>query len=745
MSTFLHFLLQNTLSGTAFLLAVLLFRKATGGLSKLYVRILWLLALPVLLLPPLPLGSLYTARSFISDAPAFPEGAGADRVQQSRSNGEAGSAPSDFVSDPSVLPSADTGNSPAAAGERTPSAKTGALMPARGESGALTHALFAVWASGALLVTAACLLQWLRLKKSVSDAVKIDADAWGSDQIDTPFVMPGLPPRIYLPKGMDISDEQRTDILMHERRHIKNHDPLIKCLALPVLLLHWFNPFVWIALRLMTRDMEMYCDECVLRTASITQKQHYAQTLLDFACHQSGILPAVCFGESSTESRICHILHMKRTRTPIKLLLMLFILVCGFSFLTVKSAQAEHTGSGSVAKQVSERADGRGQTQLPENVDPHPVRSDARIGEKAAGSGSNDAQGTDAAGAATPVIPQAENNGAAREEEFWADQRIVGTVRPDDRTDDGLSKKTELLGETAGFALYGMNDGEAVVVKTPDDCQIYAPIPYTSTYEVPPALLENDFDEDGESELAVITYVMHGTGVSIRSLFMADHTADGSWKLFHYLDSDYIAELQPHFDTGYEPDGVRLLFEGTATGIVEQASRDKLDNHYGYHAGSQIDFRFVEDKILLRAQLGGYSDVNFSGEFSGHELDADVRYLGEGHWRLEGIRYADANINDLIELLIPLYLAGDVDDINEFYTVPGFTLKAPDQISEDVTILSVSYDAGTLENNTADVAVTLRRDGSEAPACLRVPLKRVPLDFGGMWWRIAGAITPEHN
>ena len=216
-------------------------------------------------------------------------------------------------------------------------------------------------------------------------------------------------------------------------------------------------------------------------------------------------------------------------------------------------------------------------------------------------------------------------------------------------------------------------------------------------------------------------------------------------KLFHYLDSDYIAELQPHFDTGYEPDGVRLLFEGTATGIVEQASRDKLDNHYGYHAGSQIDFRFVEDKILLRAQLGGYSDVNFSGEFSGHELDADVRYLGEGHWRLEGIRYADANINDLIELLIPLYLAGDVDDINEFYTVPGFTLKAPDQISEDVTILSVSYDAGTLENNTADVAVTLRRDGSEAPACLRVPLKRVPLDFGGMWWRIAGAITPEHN
>ena len=257
-----------------------------------------------------------------------------------------------------------------------------------------------------------------------------------------------------------------------------------------------------------------------------------------------------------------------------------------------------------------------------------------------------------------------------------------------------LTEKADLLDRSAHFALYGFRDEDAIVVEAPDGCLIYAKVPYTSTYDVPPVLLEHDFDGDRKNELAIITWVMHGTGVSIRSLFMTDQTADGSWNLFHYRDSDYTSELMPHFGTRYDSDGVRLLFDGAPTGIVEQVASEELDNQYGYYAGSQIDFRFVEKKIVLRAKLAGYSKINNTGEFPGHELDAEVRYLGEGRWELSNIHYADAYINDLIEEAIPFYLSGQIDVINESYTVPGLSLKATAQTCEHPLRLLFCRNAG---------------------------------------------------
>lgn len=150
---------------------------------------------------------------------------------------------------------------------------------AKGIAIGAAEALFILWILGAAGLTAVNLTGWRRLKKRAAAAVQIACDVWSTVQIDTPFVMPGFPARIYIPQELEAEKGQLKDILEHERRHIRNQDPWIKCIAVLALILHWFNPLVWFAFRAMNRDMEMYCDECVLRGKNAVQKsttpRHY--------------------------------------------------------------------------------------------------------------------------------------------------------------------------------------------------------------------------------------------------------------------------------------------------------------------------------------------------------------------------------------------------------------------------------------------------------------------------------------
>ena len=144
--------------------------------------------------------------------------------------------------------------------------------------------------------------------------------------------MPGLPPRIYLPYGLSAS--QKADILAHERQHVKNLDPLWKCLAMAVSTVYWFHPFVWAAVSLMGKDVEMYCDERVMRGKSLTERRAYSRTLLEFAAKSSGLAITMNFGESNTGRRINHILNMRKPRRTVSALLTLFVCICGILFLT---------------------------------------------------------------------------------------------------------------------------------------------------------------------------------------------------------------------------------------------------------------------------------------------------------------------------------------------------------------------------------------------------------------------------
>lgn len=697
MTIFFNQLLQNSMSAAILILAILLFRKITGELSKLYVHILWLITMLVLVLPPVPLGTLHTPRSLLAE------------TEFTFSVKQPGTGPETETEDPAGAEAQNESAEAPQSSENQALGDTPENFLHRGQGIGMQSGIFepgvteiflTLWAFGATALTAAVLAEWLHLKKRITAAVRIQKDVWSTAQISTPFVMPGLPSRIYIPEELEKEKEQLEDILKHERRHIRSRDPWIKCLAVLVLILHWFNPFVWLAFRLMNRDMEMYCDECVLRGKSIEEKKHYAQTLLNFACKSRGFTLAVCFGESNTKKRIRHILNTKRPHAAVSILLLFMVSGCGLSFL-----DAGENEPGKAVVDVSK------EELLPDAL-----------------SGGDTADADEGA---------AESGG---EEKHWTEKDVVGTGRSD--TEPGFdAAEMSLMGETEQFAVYSMREGEAMAVKTPE-CLVLTDVPPISNYEIAPLLLEQDFDGDGETELAIITYVLHGTGISIRSLFMTDHTSDGSWKIYQYLDEDYMAELTQHYGTLYTEEGVRLTVDGVPVGIAEEVEQEDLDNEYGYYAGSLIDFWFVEEKIYLRSELLGYSDIKLAGQYPGHELDARVNYLGEGKWQLTDINYADAGITEVIEYAVPRYLAGQTSEINEQYTVPGTQLSDFGE-PQEIAILSITYPAEDVAGEAVEAYVTIRRDGEDALDYLHVPLKRIPLETGGFGWRIAGEIYME--
>lgn len=163
-----------------------------------------------------------------------------------------------------------------------------------------------------------------RLRDRLQEAVPLSGNVWLADRIDTPFVMGLLDPRIYLPSG--VPEEERSFILAHERHHLARKDNLVKFVAFCALCLHWFNPLVWLAFALAGEDMEMSCDEAVLRKLGDRIRADYCAALLRLSAKRRFLagMP-LAFGEGDTGSRIRNLAKWKK---PKVWLVLVCILVC---------------------------------------------------------------------------------------------------------------------------------------------------------------------------------------------------------------------------------------------------------------------------------------------------------------------------------------------------------------------------------------------------------------------------------
>ena len=204
----------------------------------------------------------------------------------------------------------------------------------------LLPAASVIWLAGAAAMLLWALVSWLRLRRRVAEAVRLEGNVYESERVASPFVLGLIRPRIYLPFGLD--EGAREQVLTHERAHIARGDHVIKPLGWLILAVYWYNPLVWLAYALFCRDIELACDERVIRRLPVSGRADYSQALLDLSRprHGVGACP-LAFGESAVKGRVKSVLTYKR---PAFWLIMLAALLCigaAVCFLTDPKAEAD--------------------------------------------------------------------------------------------------------------------------------------------------------------------------------------------------------------------------------------------------------------------------------------------------------------------------------------------------------------------------------------------------------------------
>ncbi|MDR1549135.1 MAG: DUF4825 domain-containing protein [Hungatella sp.] len=168
-----------------------------------------------------------------------------------------------------------------------------------------------IWLFGIAVMLSYSFVSIVVLKHRLRGAMLIEGNLYEADNLKTPFVIGLFKPKIYIPEGL--TDEEYRYIVLHERTHIRRHDHAVKMFAYLVLCLHWFNPLVWAAFVLMGADMEMSCDECVIRKLGGEIKNAYSLSLVRVAAGRK-ILNGnpLAFGEGGMKGRIMNVLNFKK-------------------------------------------------------------------------------------------------------------------------------------------------------------------------------------------------------------------------------------------------------------------------------------------------------------------------------------------------------------------------------------------------------------------------------------------------
>lgn len=237
------------------------------------------------------------------------------------------------VSSSAVTPStaedpAPEGSVDAAAQTRAPSRSVGMNIPA------------IVWAAGIYLMAMAALAGYLSLRDTIAASIPLEGNVYLCDSVKSPFILGVLQPRIYLTSGMD--EAARDCVLRHERAHLRRWDHVWKPLGFVLLAVYWYNPLVWVAYILFCRDMELACDERVIRDMAAEERAVYSQALLD--CSRGRHWVAACplaFGEVGVKTRVKAVLWYKKPGYWISAAAVLVCAAVAVCFLTNPRKQEE--------------------------------------------------------------------------------------------------------------------------------------------------------------------------------------------------------------------------------------------------------------------------------------------------------------------------------------------------------------------------------------------------------------------
>lgn len=168
-----------------------------------------------------------------------------------------------------------------------------------------------IWTAGCVILLLYAVCSYILLRRKTGAAFNNGENIYICDDIDTPFILGTLSPKIYIPSLL--TEEERSYVIAHEKAHLKRLDCVWKPLGFILLAVYWFNPLSWVAYILLCRDIEIACDERVIADKDIEYKKQYAMTLLN--CSSPKKMVSACplaFGEVSVKTRIKTVLNYKK-------------------------------------------------------------------------------------------------------------------------------------------------------------------------------------------------------------------------------------------------------------------------------------------------------------------------------------------------------------------------------------------------------------------------------------------------
>lgn len=197
-----------------------------------------------------------------------------------------------------------------------------------------------IWLCGCIVLLVRNLFLIWRTKQTVLMAIRRKDNIYESEHISTPFVLGIVRPKIYIP--FNLSEQEREYILKHEQYHIRRKDQIIKICAYILCVIYWFQPLIWFAYFVMIRDMEMSCDEYVLKNSKSDIRAAYSTSLLKLATKTEDFnagLPA--FGESDIRKRVKNIMKFNAKKKWVSVVAAIAVVIVGVSCLTKAAVKTD--------------------------------------------------------------------------------------------------------------------------------------------------------------------------------------------------------------------------------------------------------------------------------------------------------------------------------------------------------------------------------------------------------------------
>ncbi|MCI9221295.1 MAG: M56 family metallopeptidase [Lachnospiraceae bacterium] len=223
-----------------------------------------------------------------------------------------------------------------------------------GEKWNIIDTLSVIWLFGGLAMGLYALLTYLRLRKLVGTAVVMQDNIFQSERVASPFVLGLVRPKIYLP--FRIEGKNLEHVVMHEQVHIRRKDHWWKPLGYALLSVYWFHPLMWLAYGLLSRDIELACDERTIRGLDDGQRADYSQALLDCSVSRRSICACpLAFGETGVKTRVKSVLHYRKPTFWIVGLAAVVCIVVAVCFLTNPARDSDRRDTLAWAQTFSAR------------------------------------------------------------------------------------------------------------------------------------------------------------------------------------------------------------------------------------------------------------------------------------------------------------------------------------------------------------------------------------------------------